>query len=398
MLRKVVNENTRVPYSNEISLGALPLDKAEGLATHTMLAYFDPRFPKEEIPVDIRSIAKLTNRKLSNVKRQCAAAAVTLPGKVFYKLDPTKKKRPGDLFSFDGIPVFQKISFVEESNLLLGIFNEEFIPYLIANPETPIYRLTMLYDFRSKYTSRVLAKVIRAWLDNKKQNPVFIAKEEMMFSVLGGKKEKGENSSLFSVGAFNQNALVPSRRDINNHSKCPVEVEYEEVEDKTGHGGNYATLGWNWTVEEKPGQSIEVFMDKIDMTDDLIHRGFPRSLAQKVIHEKSWNIIRRNIAYFDSHVKTKDKKPEQLGKILYKFIFDDEEKKNRNEKQAAFVPVTTSPTVMSSLFAEEEPITAAELESDFIKELRSSSPHTSNIMNQIEERVINKKEARVILE
>jgi hypothetical protein len=244
MLRKIVNENTRVPYTGELSIGALMLDKAEQLTTHAMIAYFDPRYPKEEIPVDIRSIANTTNKKLSNVKRQCAAAAASLPRKVFYKLDPTKKVRPGELFSFEGIPVFQKISFIEESNLLLGIFNEEFIPYLVANPDTPIYRLTMLYDFKCQYTSRVLARVLREYLEKGKQSSVFIGKDEMMFSVLGSKSAKDARKSLFEVCNFNENVLKKSRKDINDHAKCPIELEYEEVEDKTGNrGGNYPTLG-----------------------------------------------------------------------------------------------------------------------------------------------------------
>ena len=370
MLRKVVNETTRVPYSTELSIGALPLNKAEQLAVHTMMAYFDIRYPKEEIPVDIRSISKLTNKKLSNVKRQCAAAAASLPKKAFYRLDPTRKKRPGELFSFEGIPLFRKITFVEESNLLLGIFNEEIIPYLMASPETPIYRLAMLYDFTSQYTSRVFAKIIREYLANNKKSPIFIAKDDMMFSVLGGKKEKGVNYSLFSVGAFNQNVLTPSKKDINNHSKCPIEIEYEEVEDDTGRGGNYATIGWNYFIEEKPGQSIETFMDKIDMTDDLITRGFLRNLAQKVINEFSWNTIRRNIAYFDSNVKRKNLSQDQLGRILYTFIREDEEKKNRKEL------IITAPAevavAMSSLFDEErhEPV---DMDSEIIQHLKKTS-------------------------
>jgi len=329
MRRKIVTEATRLPYSNELTVGSLPLDKAEQLIVYSMLAYFDPRFPKEEIPVDIRNIARLTNKRLSNLKISLANAVASLPKRVFYRIDITKKRRTGELFSFEGIPLYQKISFIEEADLVLGIFNEELIPFLILNPDTPIYRLTMLFDFKSQYSSLVLIKLVRQYLTKQKQSPIFVSTSDMIFSVLGS-REQSDRPSLFTVSAFNQTVLSKAIRDINNHTKCPIHIEYEQIEGQSKRG-NRPLVGYNWYIQEKPGQSIETLIDRIDMTDDLIKRGFPYSLAQKITQEYSWNTIRRNIAYFDVTVKKEDKTPEQLGKILYKFIKQDYEKKNRKQ-------------------------------------------------------------------
>ncbi len=377
MKKLVVRENTRVSYTDEMSIGSLPLDKAEQMAVQTMMAYFDPRYPGEEIPVDIRGIARISGKKLGNLRVQFARAGITLTETAFYRLDLAgtgNKKRPANaLVSYEGIPLFKKIRFDAESDMLIGIFNELIIPLMIANDKTPIYRLSMLYDFRSQYSFRLLALIVKKYLESGKKNSFFIPLDELQAIVISPKKERG-NKTLFRVSNFNQSVMAPALRDINNYPKSPITITVEEVLGETGKRGGDKTMGYTFSIEEKEGMSIEMYMDKIDLTDELVKRGFTRSLAKKVTEEKSWNVIRRNMYYFDSKVKKNGKSSDQLGKILYTFIEQDTEKKERRAMEFVNVQHLPGPPELS-LFEEDTTDEPFDLESSqFYQEYKEKHP------------------------
>jgi len=345
----LVQENSRIAYTNELSNTCMDISLSEQWVVHSLLANFDKTRQNEEICIDIRNMAKIMGRRLDSVRKQVAASCLKLGGESLCKIDMTAtKKNKDELVAFETVAIFSKVRFDPKSDIIIGKFNTEILPAIIATSESPIYKLTMTYGFSSQYTMRVLALIISRYIASGKKSPVIISITELMATVISPKIKKG-NKSLFRISNFNQTILEKTIQEINTKTYITIpEVEEIKEERLQAVRGREKTIALAFHIEEKEGQAIETYADKENLSGELITRGFPKSLAEKTILEKSWNTIRRNLCYFDRNVKKAGKPLDQLSKTLWHFIENDTEKKNRAE--LTYVSPVQVVEAMPSLF------------------------------------------------
>lgn len=346
----LVQENSRIPYTNELANNCMDIGLSDQWVVYSLLANFDRTRANEEICIDIRNMARIMGRRLDSVRKQVAVSCMKLPGESLCKIDisTAKNKSKDELVAFEAVPIFRFIRFDPKSDMIIGRFNDEILPAIIATSESPIYKLTMTYGFSSQYTMRVLALIVSRYIASGKVSPVIISVTELMATVVSPKIKKG-NKSLFRVSNFNQTILEKTILEINQKAYINI-PQLEEIQEERVRAarGRVKTIAYAFHIEEKEGQSIETYADKENLSGELINRGFPKSLAEKTIAEKSWNTIRRNLCYFDKNVKKTGKSLDQLGKILWHFIENDTEKKNRVE--LTYVSQAKLVEAMPSLF------------------------------------------------
>jgi len=346
----LVQENSRIPYTTELANNCMDIGLSDQWVVHSLLANFDRTRPNEEICIDIRNMARIMGRRLDSVRKQVATSCMKLPGESLCKIDMTaaKNKSKDELVAFEAVPIFRLIRFDPKSDMIIGRFNDEILPAIIATSESPIYKLTMTYGFSSQYTMRVLALIVSRYIASDKISPIIIPITELMATIISPKMKKG-NKSLFRISNFNQTILEKTIQEINVKSYITIpQVEEIKEERLRAVRGREKTIALAFHIEEKEGQTIETYADKENLSGELIARGFPISLAEKTIIEKSWNTIRRNLCYFDKNVKKAGKPLDQLGKTLWHFIENDTEKKNRVE--LTYVSKAQVAEVMPTLF------------------------------------------------